>query len=98
MGWDLSDTQKAKIIKSPVSTVTLVPDAGFDGQGVSFYLRALELAMDLSTHKKVRIVDMNKQAGKDVNDIGRDSFMELQSNFAVLDEQEIMMAFLYYDN
>ena len=95
LGWKLSVTQISKLIKSEVDIITLVPDSGFDGQGVSFYIRALELALQLIDHKLVKVVDPKQfVGGKDVNEIGRDSFMKAYNNCEVLDGRSIALKIL----
>lgn len=99
LGWKLSKTQKNKLLKSEAEIINLVPDAGYDGQGVLFYLRALELAIDLMPHKQVRVVNLNNLPdGKDVNEIGKEKFMELYKKSPVLDAKDAMLEFLTYEN
>lgn len=97
LGWSLSVTQKSKIIQSDAEIITLVPDAGNDGRGISFYVLALELALELSEHKKVRIVNLNGAEGKDVNAMGKARFMEIYGATPIMNMSEIMMQILEYD-
>lgn len=98
LGWKLSTTQMSKILKSEADIITLVPDAGADGNGVLFYLHALKLALDLMPHKQVRVVDLNSmEGGKDVNEIGKEAFMEQYRKSPIRNEQETMLEFLNYE-
>lgn len=95
LGWKLSNTQKSKLIKSQVDIVTLVPDAGFDGQGVSFYVRALHLSLELMKYKQVKVVDPSGfVGGKDVNEIGRKAFFSEYEKCEILDEREVTLKIL----
>lgn len=97
-GWSLSAIQKGKYLTSEAEILTLVPDGGVDGKGIPFYILALELALEFSEHKKVKVVNLNKQLdGKDVNAMGRDKFMEIYKDCKVLDANEIMMEILDYE-
>lgn len=97
LGWSLSATQKSKIIQSDAEIITFVPDAGNDGRGTSFYLLALELALEISNHKRVRVVNLNGAEGKDVNAMGKAAFMEIYGSTPILTASEIMMQILNYD-
>ena len=98
LGWSLSATQKSKLLQSEAEIITLVPDGGKDGKGVPFYVLALELALELVEHKKVKIVDLNgAEEGKDVNAMGRDRFMEIYDATPIMNASEIMMQILEYD-
>ena len=97
LGWSISATQKNKLINSYASTVVFIPDAGVDGQGKSFYSKAVNIAMDFIDRKeKVYVLDMRKlsEYGKDTNEVGRERVMELWRNTEPLTEEkglEILM-------
>jgi hypothetical protein len=77
-GWSLSKTQFNLILKSSCSTIVLTPDSGVDGQGVSFYDKALLLASKIVRFKKVKVLDMGIfGAGADVNSVGKKDTLEL---------------------
>jgi len=97
-GWNWSATQKSKIINSDAEIITLVPDGGVDGRGVPFYVLALELACDIAEHKLVKVVNLNKiEAGKDVNAIGKDAFMEVYNKCEPMSQMELITQIFDYE-
>ena len=64
--------QRNLVIKSPVSEIVIVPDAGF-------YMQGLEAARSFMCHKKVRVVNMDQferdGIGKDVNEVGIENLL-----------------------
>lgn len=78
LGWNLSEIQIQKILKSPVKIINIIPDKGSLNQNVSFTQKAAQIGMKLIPHKKVRIFPMEdfELDGKDVNEIGKDFFLE----------------------
>lgn len=72
MGKSISRYQLNKVINSPSDRVVIALDD-------DAYKEALELCMELSKHKQVKLVEMPK--GKDVNDIGNKAFMDRESQY-----------------
>lgn len=81
-GWSLSNIQKSKYLKSNCKTLVFIPDAGGDDKKVTFFVRAVELAMEFLDYKTVYVLDLNPEAEKDpkkgdVNAIGRQRILEI---------------------
>ena len=72
-GWKLSDIQHDSIMTSTADILTFIPDAGSDGTGELFYIKAVKIAMDFIAEKHVRVVNLNGvvDEGKDVNELGK---------------------------
>lgn len=74
LGWSLSQFQINKYLNCPAKKLVFFPDAGVDGDGVSFYKKAVRAATTfLDMNKEIVVVDMNKVASgdkKDLNSIG----------------------------
>lgn len=78
LGWSLGNVQYSKIIRSNCLDLCLVPDAGMDGTGKSFYTKALELAIKLIAYKRIKVLDLNIFGeDADPNSVGRYEIMNL---------------------
>ncbi len=77
-GWSLSSTQISKIMRSSCKRLYFVPDAGADPKGVTWYAKALAVAIDFLDEKEVYVVKLANIAagGKDVNELGRKLFLK----------------------
>lgn len=80
-GKSISSHQKSDILRSPVKTINIFLDS-------DAYLEALQLAMDFSHHKKVRLIKMPDE--KDVNDIGKKASLELKKKTQILDYHQYL--------
>ncbi len=85
-GWSLSNKQKKKILKSSCERLVFLPDVGKDNTGVTFYEKAIVLAMEFIDHKEVKVLDLSLLAefGKDANEIGKEQIMELHQKTDLL--------------
>lgn len=86
-GWSLSKRQKFKILYSPTEELVLVPDAGEDGAGVSFYKKAVKAAIGFMDYKKVKVLDLNglDDEKKDANALGKEAVMSVLTSTDFLD-------------
>jgi len=82
----MSDTQVSLIIKSSVSEVVIIPDAGY-------YNTGLKTAGILINHKKVKVIDLmplyEKYNLKDVNELGKSVVMDLIENTDFFDRRRL---------
>jgi hypothetical protein len=76
--------QRNMIIKSPVEEVVLVPDA-------LFYPQGLTAARVLMTHKKVKVINMDRfhemGLGKDVNEVGVENMLAEEARTPYMTQQ-----------
>lgn len=90
-GWSLSPIQKKVILTSTCEELCMIPDAGVDNLGVSFYEKAVKAATYFLEHKKVKVLNLSLIAsGKDVNEIGKNKVMELYENTDYLTMSEAL--------
>lgn len=78
-GWSMSKRQQSLYFNSNAEIFVFVPDAGEEA-GVTFYERAVELAMDFLEIKTVFVLDLNREEGKDANSIGKKRILEIYKN------------------
>jgi|TARA_R110000851_G_scaffold268492_1_gene421216 hypothetical protein len=79
-GWHLSPRQMKLMINSTCSHQVFVPDIGIATDGISFYKKALQLALQFIDLKPTYVLDLTKLSGsgdKDVNDIGMMPVLDL---------------------
>lgn len=81
LGWSLSKRQYNKLINSNCIRMVLAPDAGVDGTGISFYDKALKLALRLIDYKEIKVLDLNPYGeDADLNTIGKMEYDKLYAN------------------
>jgi len=80
-GKSLSSNQLSSIIRSPVERVSIMLDD-------DAYDKAIDLALELSLHKKVKVVRFPK--GKDVNDLGKKITRELDKETPYLEYKDFL--------
>lgn len=71
LGWSLSDVQRSKLIKAKPKTLTIIPDKGF-------YKKALATAFGLCDFMKVKVLNLDNEEKKDVNELGMDRVNEIR--------------------
>ena len=78
-GWHLSPRQRMLMLHSNATKQVFVPDVGIATDGVSFYKKALQLALDFVDIKDTYVLDLTELdiKGKDVNEIGQIPVLEL---------------------
>lgn len=83
-GWSLSKIQRQKYVRSYAKNIILVPDAGRDDSGTTFYKHAVKLAIDfIDVKDNVIVLDLNglgSDYGKDANEIGYKKIKEVLVN------------------
>lgn len=90
-GWALSSMQLDYILNSTAKTICLIPDAGTDGKGISFYVKALKLAATLINYKQVKVIDLNPFGfDVDANDLGKEKITQLREAAPLLTDLDIM--------
>lgn len=98
-GWSLSRRQKSRYLSSQCKRFIFVPDAGADDTGVTFYEKAVEVAMDFLDLKDVFVLDLNKLPGaKDANQLGKSKILELYAQTEKLTYSagtEILIDYVY---
>lgn len=77
LGWSLSVTQKSKLLNSNCKELIIVADKGF-------YTQACKLALDFMSYKKIKVLNLDEEDGKDANDLGRDRIQHIESNTSFL--------------
>lgn len=87
-GKNLSPFQKNLIIKSPVQKISIALDK-------DAYDKAIELALQLSPHKKVKI--LNFKDDRDVNDLGKKKSLILDAKSRYLDYTQVIKRKLDYE-
>jgi hypothetical protein len=72
-GNSISDLQLSKLLVSNVKEIVIVLDVGF-------YKQALHIASKLMDHKKIKVLKMDllKEFGKDVNEVGKMRVLSLE--------------------
>jgi hypothetical protein len=87
--------QRNMIIKSPITEVVVVPDAGF-------YFQGLQAARFFLPYKKVKVVNMDffnlSGIGKDVNEIGLENLYNLESKTPYTDQNFLYKQLKAYNN
>lgn len=78
-GWSLSARQRMLMLHSNCSKQVFIPDIGLATDGVSYYKKALQLALDFVDIKDTYVLDLRELGvnGKDVNDIGAEPIFGL---------------------
>lgn len=87
-GNSMSTIQISKVLSAPVGELVIVLDAGY-------YMQGLHLARKFMDYKKVKVLNMNliKQHGKDINEVGIDRVHVLEEVTPVLTKQTLYEAF-----
>lgn len=84
---DFSKTQLNILINSEVKDFVIVSDKGY-------YNHQLNNAMELVEHKRVKVLNLDKENGKDANDIGYGRVKELESKakylYNIVDVMELI--------
>ena len=86
-GWNLSQKQKTKILRSNIERLVIVADRGA-------YKEAVKTARLFLNKKEIFVVNFDDREladfGKDVNDVGLDRFMKVYSKTKPMTDNEAM--------
>ena len=93
LGWNLDTIQFKKYVKSSASKFVLIPDIGYDNQGLTYFKHALIMAdRFMSVGKKVKVLDLStySELGKDANEIGYKNVRHIEKHTPFLDYATII--------
>lgn len=84
--------QRNIIMKSNIKELIIIPDAGY-------YMNGLDMAADLLPYKTIKVLNLNDfqkmNLGKDVNEIGRERILALETTLDWLNDGTLFKALLH---